>query len=78
MMKDKLVKYNHRKAYYRLRTLLFSCLVFFAVSAAMATPIAISMGVASATHATEVGEVEVIETSEEQEELSLELPLVEK
>ena len=66
MMKDKLVKYNHRKPYYRLRTFLFSCLVFVSVSAALMTPIAISMGVAALTHAKEEAEVVEVVSSEEE------------
>ena len=72
-MKDKLVKYGHRKVYYRIKIAIFAFFAFFGVAGALATPIAISFGVAtSPTKADEVVEVvEVEESSEESLEPSL-------
>jgi len=68
-MKDKLVKTGHKKMYYRFRALSFVALGFLGASAALAAPIAISVGTNGqplfAQNGNEEKEVNVPEESEE-------------
>lgn len=42
-MKDKLVKYNHKKSYYRFRRVLLTLLIALPLSAAVAVPVGLSV-----------------------------------
>lgn len=67
-MKDKLVKFGHKRPYYTARKLMIAFAAFIGLAAVSATPIAIAYGVEMAPKA---GEVQVEEASSEAEEASM-------